>query len=53
VKMIGELLADPDRLAAMASAAHGQARPQAAMNIARDLLELAGHPAGLRLATHT
>jgi len=51
--IIGELLADPTRLRDMATAARSQARPQAATEIARDLLELAGHPAGLRLASHT
>ncbi len=47
-KTVGELLGDPDKLQAMATAARQLGRPAAAMGIARDLLELAGHPAGLR-----
>jgi len=50
---VGELLHEPDRLRDMAAAAARVGKPQAAKNIARDLLELAGHPAGLRLAEHT
>lgn len=50
---ITDLLADPRRLAEMAAAARTLGRPEAAQTIAGDLLELAGHPAGLRLASHT
>jgi len=39
------LLDDPDRLAAMAAASKSRGRPQAALDIARALLELAGAPA--------
>jgi UDP-N-acetylglucosamine--N-acetylmuramyl-(pentapeptide) pyrophosphoryl-undecaprenol N-acetylglucosamine transferase len=49
---IAALLADPQRLAEMAAAAKSMGRPRAAPEIAGDLLELAGHPAGLRLASH-
>jgi len=51
--VVAELMGDPDRLAAMAAAARRLGRPDAAAQIARDLLELAGHPAGRRLAAHT
>lgn len=51
--VVAELLAAPERLQAMAEAAHRLGQPAAATNIARDLLELAGHPAGLRLAEHS
>jgi UDP-N-acetylglucosamine--N-acetylmuramyl-(pentapeptide) pyrophosphoryl-undecaprenol N-acetylglucosamine transferase len=51
--LVGELLEDPARLAAMAAAARRLGRPQAADVLARDLLELAGHPAGLRLPAHS
>lgn len=47
--MVGELLADPERLRRMGSAAAGLARPGAAAVIAADILNLIGHPAG-RLA---
>jgi len=52
-KAVAELLAAPARLQAMATAARGLGQPRAATGIARDLLELAGHPAGLRLAAHS
>lgn len=45
---VGKLLSDEPQLQMMAAAAKKQGRPAAATNIARDLLELAGHPAGLR-----
>ncbi len=48
-RLVDELLTDPDRLRAMAAAARGLGRPAAAQDIAADLLELAGHPAGRRL----
>ncbi len=47
-KILLELLDAPDRLQAMATAARGLGRPEAAQKIALDLLEMAGHPAGLR-----
>ncbi len=53
VKVVAELLEDPQRLRAMGAAARELGQPTAAANIARDLLELAGHPAGLRLTTHS
>ncbi len=52
LQAVTELLAEPVRLQEMATAARGLGKPEAAQNIARDLLELAGHPAGLRLADH-
>ena len=39
---VGALLADPTRLAAMARASAGLARPDAARQVARELLEAAG-----------
>jgi UDP-N-acetylglucosamine--N-acetylmuramyl-(pentapeptide) pyrophosphoryl-undecaprenol N-acetylglucosamine transferase len=39
---VGGLLADPNRLAAMARASEGLARPDAARQVARELLEAAG-----------
>ncbi len=51
--MVNELLNDPDRMKNMAAAARLLGQPAAATNIARDLLELAAHPAGLRLARHS
>lgn len=46
VAVVDELLNDPSGLAKMAAAARALARPQAAVNIATDLLDLAGHPGG-------
>ena len=46
VRLVDELQADPARLAGMARAARDLARPEAAATIARDLLNLMGHPAG-------
>ncbi len=48
VKFLHELLEAPERLQTMAEAARNLGRPQAARDIALDLLEMAGHPAGLR-----
>ncbi len=48
VSRLNELLDAPERLQAMAEAARNMGRPAAAKSIALDLLELAGHPAGLR-----
>lgn len=42
VELIGGLLDDPDRLAAMAARAHQRGRPEAAAAIVDDLLTLAG-----------
>ncbi len=39
---VADLLADRHRLAAMAGAARGLARPDAARDVARELLEAAG-----------
>jgi UDP-N-acetylmuramate--alanine ligase len=51
--LVGDLLGDGDRLRAMAAAARGLARPDAAARVARELLEAAGTPeaAGERTAT--
>jgi UDP-N-acetylglucosamine--N-acetylmuramyl-(pentapeptide) pyrophosphoryl-undecaprenol N-acetylglucosamine transferase len=46
VRVVDKLLNDPAELAKMATAARSLARPRAALNIAGDLLALAGHPAG-------
>jgi UDP-N-acetylglucosamine--N-acetylmuramyl-(pentapeptide) pyrophosphoryl-undecaprenol N-acetylglucosamine transferase len=46
VAAVDRLLAEPARLAAMGEAARRLARPAAAAVIARDLLNLVGHPAG-------
>ncbi len=46
LRLVDELRADPARLAGMARAARALARPEAAATIARDLLNLMGHPAG-------
>ena len=51
--VVNGLLADPVGLQSMATAARGLGQPTAAADIAGDLLEMAGHPAGLRLASHT
>jgi UDP-N-acetylglucosamine--N-acetylmuramyl-(pentapeptide) pyrophosphoryl-undecaprenol N-acetylglucosamine transferase len=51
--VVQELLQDPARLKTMSAAAGRLGRPQAAEALARDLLELAGHPAGLRLPAHS
>jgi len=48
-KAIKELLVSPERLHTMATAAAKLGRPKAARNIALDVLEMVGHPAGLRL----
>ncbi|MCB9529805.1 MAG: undecaprenyldiphospho-muramoylpentapeptide beta-N-acetylglucosaminyltransferase [Myxococcales bacterium] len=45
VDLIGALLGDPDRLAAMARSARTRGRPEAAAAIVDALLELAGQPA--------
>jgi UDP-N-acetylglucosamine--N-acetylmuramyl-(pentapeptide) pyrophosphoryl-undecaprenol N-acetylglucosamine transferase len=49
VGMVDELLNDAGELAKMSAAARSLAHPEAAVNIAADLLDLAGHPAGRRL----
>jgi UDP-N-acetylglucosamine--N-acetylmuramyl-(pentapeptide) pyrophosphoryl-undecaprenol N-acetylglucosamine transferase len=41
-RTVGELLADPSRLAAMAKASQGLARPQAARDVAGEILAAAG-----------
>jgi len=46
VALVDDLLADGEALAGMAAAARTAGRPRAALVIAADLLQLAGHPAG-------
>lgn len=48
-KVISELLAAPERLQSMAVNAAKMGEPLAAQNIALDVLEMVGHPLGLRL----
>jgi len=49
--LISNLLADSERLRSMAAAAATLGQPEAAGQIARDLLEMVGHPAGQRYTT--
>lgn len=49
VRVVDDLLADRTRLLVMARCAASLARPQAANDIAGDLLHLVGHPAGCAL----
>ncbi|HPF69745.1 MAG TPA: glycosyltransferase, partial [Candidatus Krumholzibacteria bacterium] len=51
VKTVDVLLGNRDRLMAMARAARGLARPDAARAIARDLLTIVGRPAGTTAPT--